>query len=252
MKLFVAGCSTSWTERATSCYLVNDHILFDCGEGTVKNITKCYGEKAMKEVDYIFVTHFHSDHLFGITPYIASLLNGTVKKGHKLTIIGPKDIKKIINFFIPHHIYNKKVNLSGMLEVKEIKNFKEKFFVDNLEIECQKLVHGDIFDVGYIIKTKDGILGYTGDSVFDENLKTFIKKCDTAICDVSSEKNNYAHMGVEGYTELKKLFPNKTLFAVHCSNEVFDNAKKFGLTLLKEKTFYEFTGKTLCEIKKPN
>ena len=247
MELFVAGCSTSWTERATSCYIVNNHILFDCGEGTVKNITKCLGEKVVKGIDTIFLTHFHSDHLFGITPYIAQILNGYAKVPEKLTIIGPKGLKKIIKFFIPNHVYSGKVDWKKKLVLKEIKTFNEKFVVDDIEVSCHKLNHGNLCDVGYLIKTKDGVLGYTGDCIYDKNLQAFIEKCNTAICDVSSEKDNYAHMGVQGYTKLKKEFPNKKLFAVHCSNEVYTQAKKFGLTLLKEQTFYDFDGKTLIK-----
>ena len=250
MKLFVAGCSTTWTERATSCYLVNEHILFDCGEGTVKNITKCLGEKIVKGIDTIFLTHFHADHLFGITPYVAQVLNNYAKTPEKLTIIGPKGLKKIIKFLIPNHVYSGKVDWKSKIELKEIKTFNEKFVVDDMEVSCHQLIHGNLRDVGYLIKTKNGVLGYTGDSIYDSNLKSFIEKCNTAICDVSSEKDNYAHMGVEGYTKLKKEFPNKTLFAVHCSNEVFKQAKKLGLILLKEQTFYEFKNRKLVKIEK--
>ncbi|MBQ8792473.1 MAG: hypothetical protein IJZ62_02530 [Clostridia bacterium] len=31
MEVKVLGCSNSWTTRWTSCYLVNDNILMDCG-----------------------------------------------------------------------------------------------------------------------------------------------------------------------------------------------------------------------------
>ncbi len=245
MELFVAGCSTSWTERATSCYLVNNHILFDCGEGTIKNITKCCGWKLVKGVDNIFITHFHSDHLFGITPYIAQLVVTYPKTHKKLNIYGPKGIKKMINFFLPNSIYRGKLNLKEYLNIVEIKTFKEKFFVDDLEIECHKLVHGNFVDVGYIIKTKDGILGYTGDSTYDQNLVEFVKKCDTIICDVSANENSFSHMGVKGYKSLEKEFPNKTFYAVHCGDEIFDNAKTLGLNCLTEQTFYTLSNKKL-------
>ena len=147
MELFVAGCSNSWTERATSCYVLNKHILFDCGEGTVKNIVKCLGQMAEKKVDHIFLTHFHADHILGIAPYIAGLSTDK-RQVEKITIVGGKGLKKIIRKIIKDHIYKGKSNLMKSLNIIEIKDFSKTIMVDDLVITPQKLNHGNFLDIG--------------------------------------------------------------------------------------------------------
>ena len=73
------------------------------------------------------------------------------------------------------------------------------------------------------------MLGYTGDTAFDDNLLKMVKYCNALICDVSGYENRPNHMGVNGYNELKKMFPQKTFFAVHCSDPVYYDAEKLGL-----------------------
>ncbi|RZK74177.1 MAG: ribonuclease Z [Pedobacter sp.] len=52
--------------------------LIDCGEGTQQQLMK-FGLKASK-IDYIFISHLHGDHYFGLIGLLSSLhLNGRIK-----------------------------------------------------------------------------------------------------------------------------------------------------------------------------
>lgn len=77
----------------------NEHFyLIDCGEGTQQQLIK-YGYKASK-IDYIFISHLHGDHFFGLIGLLSSLhLNGRTKP---LYLFAPAGIKEILELQFLH------------------------------------------------------------------------------------------------------------------------------------------------------
>ncbi len=66
--------------------------LIDCGEGTQQQLIR-YGIKASK-IDYIFISHLHGDHYFGLVGLLSSMhLNGRIKP---LRLFGPKALLEIL------------------------------------------------------------------------------------------------------------------------------------------------------------
>ncbi|MDY7082053.1 MAG: MBL fold metallo-hydrolase, partial [Halobacteria archaeon] len=60
------GGSIPQTKRSPSAVMVEregDHLLFDCGEGTQRQMMR-YGTGF--SVDDIFLTHMHGDHILGL------------------------------------------------------------------------------------------------------------------------------------------------------------------------------------------
>jgi len=72
--------------------------LIDCGEGTQQQLIK-FGLKAAK-IDYIFISHLHGDHYFGLIGLLSSLhLNGRVKP---MYIFGPAALQEILTLQFKH------------------------------------------------------------------------------------------------------------------------------------------------------
>lgn len=73
-------------------------MLFDCGEGTQRQMMRYGVGLGFRE---IFFTHFHSDHLLGVTGLLRTmgLLNvmGETGQPEGLTLYGPKGAKRILN-----------------------------------------------------------------------------------------------------------------------------------------------------------
>ena len=69
-----------------------DTILFDCGEGTQRQLT--YAKISPMKIDKIFITHFHGDHILGLAGLIQSM--GFRGREEDLDIYGPKGLGKII------------------------------------------------------------------------------------------------------------------------------------------------------------
>ncbi|MFD0941195.1 ribonuclease Z [Pedobacter boryungensis] len=72
--------------------------LIDCGEGTQQQLIK-FGIKASK-IDYIFISHLHGDHYFGLIGLLSSMhLNGRIKP---MYIFAPKAIQEILELQFKH------------------------------------------------------------------------------------------------------------------------------------------------------
>lgn len=90
-----SSSATPVFNRNPSAQLLNcneKYYLIDCGEGTQQQLTK-YNLKAAR-IDYIFISHLHGDHYFGLIGLLSSLhLNGRVKP---MQIFGPKPLLEIL------------------------------------------------------------------------------------------------------------------------------------------------------------
>lgn len=71
----------------------NIHFLVDCGEGTQERLH----ENKIKwfKIDYILISHLHGDHYYGLIGLLTTF--NLLKRKNKLTIFGPKELKKIID-----------------------------------------------------------------------------------------------------------------------------------------------------------
>lgn len=72
--------------------------LIDCGEGTQQQLNR-FGFKANK-IDFIFISHLHGDHYFGLIGLLSSLhLNGRTKPMH---IFAPAALMEILDLQFKH------------------------------------------------------------------------------------------------------------------------------------------------------
>src|SRR6188768_4047371 len=70
----------------------SDLLLFDCGEGSQRQMIK-YGTGFA--VDAVFFTHFHADHYLGIIGFLRTL--GMTGREHKLVMHGPAPAKRLLH-----------------------------------------------------------------------------------------------------------------------------------------------------------
>src|SRR5512137_1334048 len=85
-------------ERNPSAVLVNregDLILFDCGEGTQRQMMRA--RTGMMRLTHIFLTHLHADHILGIPGLLETLaFQGRVEP---VTIAGPVHTCRLVECF---------------------------------------------------------------------------------------------------------------------------------------------------------
>ena len=99
--IYFLGTGGSWpsVQRNVSAVAVKrggEVILFDCGEGTQRQIQR--SQLSYMQIKSIFITHYHGDHFLGLPGFIQTLqLNDREEPLH---IYGPKGTKRIVETII--------------------------------------------------------------------------------------------------------------------------------------------------------
>ncbi len=113
----------------------DDGILFDCGEGTQRQMNIA-GIKR-NAVTKILISHWHGDHVAGIIGLIQTL--GNEKDEINIEIYGPKDTKKYMEHVLKSCIFELKINI----KIFEIEAEKPKRFFENeyFALEAAEMDH---------------------------------------------------------------------------------------------------------------
>ncbi|OWT32347.1 ribonuclease Z [Methanobrevibacter sp. 87.7] len=120
-------------------------ILFDCGEGTQRQLE--FANISPMKITKIFISHLHGDHILGLPGLIQSM--GFRGREKPLTIYGPKGILKIKNCFFNNGFnpINFEVNV---IEIKENGTIIEN---DEYIIKTSKTKH-NLLNYSYSVEEK--------------------------------------------------------------------------------------------------
>src|SRR5271155_6212446 len=96
LSLFFAGTAGSVPSprRGLPAVLVRrggDRLLFDCGEGTQRQLVRSVG---LTDVDCVFITHFHADHWLGLPGMLKSF--ALRERDQPLTVYGPRGLGELM------------------------------------------------------------------------------------------------------------------------------------------------------------
>jgi ribonuclease Z len=96
LSLFFAGTAGSVpsARRGLPAVLLRrggDRVLFDCGEGTQRQLLRSVG---LVDVDTVFITHFHADHWLGLPGMLKSF--ALRERTEPLTVYGPPGLKELM------------------------------------------------------------------------------------------------------------------------------------------------------------
>jgi ribonuclease Z len=88
------GVPTKDRSHAAVFFRYNQHrFLFDCGEGTQRQLLKA-GKSAMK-ISHVFVSHVHGDHVLGLPGLLQS--TDFMERKEPLVIVGPEGTEELID-----------------------------------------------------------------------------------------------------------------------------------------------------------
>src|SRR3954469_9377811 len=101
LSVFFAGTAGSvpTARRGLPALLVRrgaERILFDCGEGTQRQLLKSVG---LADLTDIFITHFHADHWLGLPGMLKTF--DLRDRDRPLTIHGPQGLKEVLGMVRP-------------------------------------------------------------------------------------------------------------------------------------------------------
>jgi len=133
MQIVFLGTGGSWPSKdrnvsAVAMRIGSDVLLFDCGEGTQRQLMS--SNVSFMKINRILISHFHGDHFLGLPGLIQSMSFNNRK--NPLEIYGPHGTVKLVNIII---------NLGYFTPTFD---FVVKDLEDNDTVKCD----------GYIIKAK--------------------------------------------------------------------------------------------------
>ena len=192
LTLLGTGCpSPSHLRYGPSSLISYDGInyLIDAGSG----VTQRLSEVGIKpgEIDYIFITHLHSDHIVDL--YQLFISGWHTGRDTEFKVFGPKGLKSHFNKIFEAYReeldlrkeWEKRPNLDGLAyEINEINN-ELKINLDNTTIESVTVDHHPVdpaYGYKFILGSKNII--FSGDTRYSEVLEKASKDADILVHEV--------------------------------------------------------------------
>jgi ribonuclease BN (tRNA processing enzyme) len=225
MKLIVLGsgtCVPSLKRNAPGYFLEteNKQIIIDCGSGTLLQLERC--QRSYKDIDAVFITHTHPDHLSDLIPLIQALIaTPSYKRENDLFISGPRGLK---DFFYKCFAYLLKMPKSFKIELTEI---KDRVDLDAIHILSTKTVHSED-SIAYRFEERGKSIVITGDCDYDQGIIGLSRDADLLIieCSFPNALKTPGHLTprecgrVAKYASVKKLLLSH-IYPVEYSDKVF-------------------------------
>jgi ribonuclease Z len=117
-----------------------ERVLFDCGEGTQRQLVRSVG---LIDIDSVFLTHFHADHWLGLPGMLKSF--SLRERERPLAIYGPVGLERLLGAMSIAI-----GRLSYGLQVRELERWEE-VQGDGYVVAAVPVVHGDLAAFGYSI-----------------------------------------------------------------------------------------------------
>ena len=191
MKVTLLGTGTPFpnAERFGSAILVEvagTKLLFDCGRGVVLRLTQA--GVSPKEVDALFLTHLHSDHVVGIPDlWLSGWLLGRSKP---LPIWGPQGTSSMARHLAQAFAFDIRIRQAAPdplpakaveIDAKEIEQ-GEIYNDGSTRVSAFLVDHGTVKPAfGYRVDSTGHSVVISGDTKFCQNLVDFAKGTDCLI-----------------------------------------------------------------------
>ena len=251
MRLYFLGTGSqkpTKTRNVTSIALILDNghfILFDCGEATQHQIIK--SELSFSNLNSIFITHLHGDHIFGLPGLLCTL--NDVFEGKDFNIYGPLGLKSFLNATLLNGIHGMlryrlniiefkstlQTKLDSKIEINTTNN--QTYFIQNFPVKHTLEEQGSTY--GFVIKKKDQIIK------FKDPIKS-------GLFELLERNNTYVLDWVKQNTK-KNIKNIKSILSIlqNTNYDLVINDVKFGKVNIRNDlrfTEYPVIGKCICLI----
>jgi ribonuclease Z len=156
--------------------IAEQSVLLDCGSGTVHQLLKA-GRDA-KDIDYLFLTHMHSDHTVDIAHV---LITGWIRYRDKpIHIVGPPQTKE----FVARVLHAFEFDL-------RLRHLDDRVGKDIMTVEVTEVIDGDTFEAdgwkAIAVEVEHGYVRPSLGFVFDDGKAKIMVSGDTTGCDAVRE-----------------------------------------------------------------
>lgn len=227
MKLTILGSGTAapMLERNCAGYLLEidgKKLLFDSGAGTIRRLLEI--KINLFEIEHIFYTHLHNDHINDLGAIIwSNNYGGTRKK--TLNLYGPKGFRNYFDILIKKLLKPTKINFK--IKINELKNSTIK--INNVKVKTQKTKHSSTTNsIAYRVEYKNKIFVYSGDTEFCKETIKISNNADVLLTECSFPNNKKAdgHLTPSLAGKIAEKANVKTLVLTHFYPEVLKTDTK--------------------------
>lgn len=220
MRVWVLGSGTLLPDpdRGSPGYWVEageEKILLDCGSGCLRTLARL--RRPWSEVDRIFLTHLHTDHVGELAPLLFALRHGvTPPRSKPLWILGPQGLLDHLEGLAKAH--GAYVADPGFpVEVVEVSpgtGWSPLSGAFHLRSFPTRHTEGSL---AYRIESSTGTLGFTGDTGPTAGLGAFLRRCQVLVAECSNPDGTgmETHLTPGGLAALAQEAQPDLLLTVH-------------------------------------
>ena len=221
MRLTILGSGTAapLLERSNSAYLLEadgKKILFDSGAGTIRRLLELKID--LSDIDYIFYTHLHNDHINDLGAVIWANNYGLGRK-HALNLFGPVGFDGHFKILLNKLLKPPKMHFE--VKVKEMSGSELK--IGNIFIKTFETRHSSTTrSIIYRIKHNNEVMVYTGDTEYCDEAIQASQNADLLLieCSTSDENRQKGHLTPSLAGRIAAEAKAKTLVLTHFYPEV--------------------------------
>ena len=225
MHLQFVGCGDAFGSggRFNTCFHLvgrDFNALIDCGASSLVSMNKFAINR--NDVNVIFITHFHEDHVGGV-PFFLLEANYVLKRQRPLAIVGPPSLKSryapIMEAGFPG---SKDLHLQFPLLLRELEIGKRNEF-GGLRLTPFHVMHDDRAGpcLGFRFEVEGKVIAYSGDSEWTDSLIDIGYEADLFICEAfTRDKPVPTHMTLSSLERHLGQIRPKRLILTHMSDDM--------------------------------
>lgn len=205
----LVGTGAIYTKYNSACTLINEDMIIDMPNGTVKQLLKEKHE--LEKIKTIVITHLHGDHTADI-PFFLKYVYNFSKIKNEIVIIGPRGTEKqIIKLFESYRFEDKK-EIEHSMKIKYIELEQKNTIISNIngyKVQSILVSHAEEKPAyGYVI---NDAIGLTGDSEICNGVEEIVKNSKITIADTSLFEGNIYHMGIDNIKYLVEKYKKQII-----------------------------------------
>jgi ribonuclease BN (tRNA processing enzyme) len=220
--------------RAFSSFLLNGRYLFDCGPTVMQQLAKA--DVAARDVEAVFISHYHADHFFGLPFLLLDAKYGGRTKD--LTIVGPPGIE----------LRTRSLLELGYPGVVDSANYTRHYVeirdgacerVGDLTLTAARVQHVDEFECfAFRAEVEGRSVVYSGDTTLCDGLLRLVKDADVIVTECSCD-GVAVHLSPAGVDEVARHAPDAQIIVTHLDG--LDHPTHFdGLIVAEDLARYSF------------
>jgi len=222
MKVEVIGTGAIYTKYNSACTLVDEEIIVDMPNGTLKQLLK--NNHQPEKIKAILITHKHGDHTADL-PFFLKYVYNIMKVENEITMIGPKGIEEQVVELFASYRFESKEEIQKFMKINyiELEEEEQEIKLGSNKIQAIAVSHGEEKPAyGYVINQN---VGCTGDSKICEGVEKIVENSKITIADTSFVEGDHCHMGIDNMKYLIQKY-KKPIIATHLRDKTREALRK--------------------------